>query len=80
MSKQLVFIVILLFGVLLLPDLVRRDPLEQNIAERLLGPRRGHPFGTDGFGRDVLSRTVHGARASLIVSLAAVVASLPVAA
>ena len=69
------FILILLLGILLLPDIIRWDPLEQNVAERLLGPRRGHLFGTDGFGRDVFSRTLHGARASLIVSLAAIVAS-----
>jgi peptide/nickel transport system permease protein len=38
-------------------------------AQRLRPPGPGHPFGTDSFGRDVLARTVHGARISLTVGL-----------
>ncbi|GIH73856.1 dipeptide/oligopeptide/nickel ABC transporter permease/ATP-binding protein [Planobispora longispora] len=36
------------------------------------GPGPDHPFGTDGLGRDVLSRVVYGARVSLIVGIGAV--------
>jgi peptide/nickel transport system permease protein len=32
----------------------------------------GHPLGTDNYGRDILSRSVHGARLSLFLSLAVV--------
>jgi peptide/nickel transport system permease protein len=39
-------------------------------------PSRTHPMGTDQLGRDILSRTVHGARLSMIVSLAAVAISM----
>ena len=35
-------------------------------------PSAAHPFGTDGFGRDVLSRVIHGSRISLTLALAAV--------
>ncbi|MBI4313152.1 MAG: ABC transporter permease [Chloroflexi bacterium] len=57
----------------LLADFVApRDPLAQDIAGRLLPPGNDHLFGTDGFGRDVFSRVVHGARASLFVSALAV--------
>lgn len=41
-------------------------------AERYLSPSLEHPFGTDKFGRDVLTRVLYGARISLSVSLLAV--------
>jgi peptide/nickel transport system permease protein len=34
-----------------------------------LGPSSGHPFGVDPLGRDVLARTVYGARVSLLVGI-----------
>ncbi len=52
------------------------DPLEQNSDERLLPPSTSHIFGTDGFGRDVFSRVLHGARISLYVALLSVVSSV----
>ncbi len=51
------------------------DPLEQEVGRRLAPPSATHLFGTDGFGRDVFSRTLHGARVSLAVALAAVAAA-----
>lgn len=52
------------------------DPLHQDIVARLKGPSAAHWLGTDQFGRDVLSRIIHGCRASLGVSVAAVGAAL----
>ena len=52
------------------------DPLAQDVLARLKGPSLAHWFGTDQFGRDVLSRVIHGCRASLGVSAAAVFAAL----
>jgi peptide/nickel transport system permease protein len=52
------------------------DPLHQNIVARMKGPSAAHWLGTDQFGRDVLSRIVHGCRASLGVSALAVAAAL----
>jgi peptide/nickel transport system permease protein/oligopeptide transport system permease protein len=46
------------------------DPLAQNLAESLQGPSRAHWFGTDSFGRDILSRVLYGARISLLVGVA----------
>ncbi len=43
------------------------DPLEQNVAERLMAPTAAHPLGTDTFGRDVLARLLHAARISLLI-------------
>jgi peptide/nickel transport system permease protein len=51
------------------------DPAEQVLLDALLPPSRMHPLGTDEFGRDVLSRVVYGARASLQVGLFAILAS-----
>jgi peptide/nickel transport system permease protein len=48
------------------------DPLKQDVVARLKGPSAAHWLGTDQFGRDVLSRIIHGWRASLAVSVAAV--------
>lgn len=59
-------VLLLLIVVALAPGLVTGiDPLEQDASHRLLPPGRGHPMGTDGFGRDVFSRVVHGTSASL---------------
>src|SRR5690606_38672089 len=40
------------------------DPLEPDYSAALQPPGPGHPLGTDDLGRDVLSRVIHGARAS----------------
>lgn len=41
------------------------DPLQSDPAQRLAAPSLAHLFGTDALGRDVFSRTVHGAVLSL---------------
>ena len=46
------------------------DPFRQAPINRLRPPSERFWFGTDQFGRDVFSRTVHGARVSLIVGFA----------
>lgn len=52
------------------------DPLFQDILHRMSGPSAAHWFGTDQFGRDVLSRVIYGLRASLAISFAAVFTAL----
>jgi len=47
------------------------DPRALALDDRLLPPGPAHPFGTDGLGRDVLSRVLYGGRVSLGVGLAA---------
>ncbi len=49
-----------------------QDPLAMAIASRLEGPTRAHPFGTDQYGRDVLSRVMTGAVTSIAVGVIAV--------
>src|SRR5216117_782856 len=48
-----------------------RDPLAMAGAARLEGPSRTHPFGTDQYGRDVLSRVMAGAPTSIAVGVGA---------
>lgn len=48
------------------------DPNDINVKAILLGPTYSHWMGTDGLGRDVLSRMLHGGRVSLLVGLVAV--------
>jgi len=58
---------------ILAPVIAPYDPSAQNIAEAQLEPPSiAHPFGTDQFGRDVLSRVLFGARLSLQVGVIAV--------
>jgi peptide/nickel transport system permease protein len=49
-----------------------RDPLEMSITGRLQGPSIQHLFGTDHFGRDLLSRVMTGAVTSILVGVIAV--------
>ncbi len=46
------------------------DPIATDAAQSLAPPSREHWLGSDHLGRDIYSRIVHGARVSLVVSLA----------
>jgi len=67
-------IIILLLIVLALigPALTPYDPIGVYMDARLTPPGLKHPFGTDDFGRDVLSRVLSGASVSLKVGVIAV--------
>jgi peptide/nickel transport system permease protein len=56
------------------PVLAPYDPVAQPnaVTEKDLPPSSAHPFGTDKFSRDVLSRVIYGARVSLGVAVASV--------
>lgn len=54
------------------PWLAPFDPTTLDVNNILQGPSAAHPFGTDGLGRDVLSRMLYGARVSLWVGFVAV--------
>lgn len=47
------------------------DPLAISPTEAFQGPSPAHWFGTDESGRDVFARTIHGARPSLLIGVAA---------
>ena len=54
------------------PSLAPLDPARQELALRLSGPSRLHPFGLDELGRDILARVLAGARISLLVGITVV--------
>lgn len=74
----LALLVLLVTTALFAPVLAPHPPTDQVLSKRLLPPAwlpggsSEHLLGTDKFGRDVLSRVIHGARVSLAVSLIAV--------
>lgn len=47
------------------PVIAPYDPIFQDATARLQAPSLAHPFGTDNFGRDILSRIIYGARVDL---------------
>lgn len=57
--------IILLMG-LFAPFVAPHDPLQQNLRNAYKTPSREYPFGTDQFGRCLLSRVIYGARISLL--------------
>jgi len=55
--------------VMFAPYIAPHDPLRSDLPNLLLPPSIDHPFGTDQFGRDVLSRVISGARVSIFVGI-----------
>lgn len=67
-------VAVLCLSALLAPVLTSFDPNAQPdlLGARFQAPSLAHPFGTDFFSRDVLSRVLHGARWSLGIAVASV--------
>jgi len=55
------------------PWIAPYNPILQNGDVRLMAPSLAHPFGTDNFGRDILSRVMWGARIDLQIAVIGVV-------
>ena len=66
------FLLLLAVVTLGAPWLMSASPVEQDYALVLSPPSAAHWLGTDDLGRDVLSRLVHGGRASLLGAFLAV--------
>ncbi len=65
MAGAVVLILIVLTA--LLVPLSPYDPEKSDITNRFQAPSKAHPFGTDGLGRDLMTRTFYGGRVSLTV-------------
>lgn len=68
------FLLIVVFAVLA-DILAPYAPTKSDYRNLLAAPSWAHPFGTDEFGRDVLTRVMYGSRVSLRVGLAVVIAT-----
>lgn len=77
----LVVVVLVVVTALLADQISPFDPNQQHLVDRLTPPawvEGGSPeyiLGTDGLGRDILSRVIHGSRVSLMVGFAAALVS-----
>ncbi|MBF6595311.1 MAG: ABC transporter permease [Thermaceae bacterium] len=67
---------LVVLGALLAPIIAPWDPLKFDAVHRLSGPSIAHWLGSDQYGRDLLSRSLYGARFSLSVALVSVGVSL----
>lgn len=70
-----IVIAIIVIAVLLAP-LSPYNPIESDIKNRYQAPSLNHPFGTDGLGRDLLTRCLYGGRVSLFVGFMVMVITL----
>jgi peptide/nickel transport system permease protein len=73
----LLLVSILALLALLAPWLGLADPLAQQLSSRLSPPSASQWFGSDSFGRDIFSRSIWGARPTLLVVLIALLISAP---
>jgi peptide/nickel transport system permease protein len=71
----LILTTIVIFAAVLAPVLSPMAPTTMQPDARFLSPSWDHPFGTDDFGRDQLSRVLYGARISLQVGIVAIAVS-----
>jgi peptide/nickel transport system permease protein len=69
----LIVFILLILTAAFAPQLAPFDPDKQDWRARLQGPTAAHLFGTDEFGRDLLSRTLHGGRVSLVAGVVPVI-------
>jgi peptide/nickel transport system permease protein len=67
-----VVVVVFAAVAILAPWVAPYDPEAIALNRNLAAPSWGHPFGTDSLGRDVLSRTIWGARISLTIGFVSV--------
>ncbi|HEX5868565.1 MAG TPA: ABC transporter permease [Beijerinckiaceae bacterium] len=76
LAVGVVLVVAMVLVALLAPWISPYDPDEQNVLMKLEPPSWEYLFGTDAFGRDVLSRVIWGARVSLFVGSVATLAGI----
>jgi len=77
LTVGLTLVAILILMALLAPLIAPFAPNLQTMASRLLAPSAQHWFGTDGFGRDLLSRVIYGARPTLLLVSLILVLTIP---
>ncbi|MBR2484582.1 MAG: ABC transporter permease [Oscillospiraceae bacterium] len=71
-----VMVLIVIFVAIAAPILTPYDVESMDMANALQPPGSGHPFGTDQYGRDLMTRIFYGTRISLIVGFTSVLFSM----
>ena len=71
-----ILVAVFVFFALFAPWITPRDPNAIDLPTRLQSSSGAHWFGTDELGRDILSRTIYGARISMLVGGSVVAVSL----
>lgn len=71
-----VMLLVIVLMALLAPLIAPYSPTGMRVSNRLKPPSFANWFGTDEFGRDVLSRIIYGSRASLGIGIAVVTTSM----
>ncbi|EXU77080.1 ABC transporter permease [Erwinia mallotivora] len=71
-------VAVLIITALLAPLQAPFDPNAQLMSARLMPPSALHWLGTDGFGRDLLSRVIYGARPTLLLVSLILLLTIPV--
>jgi peptide/nickel transport system permease protein len=74
----LIVVVAFVLVALLAPWIAPFDPIETSWSRIRKPPSWAHPFGTDENGRDVLSRLIRGARASLMAGVVSVLGAVAI--
>lgn len=65
-------LLVLMIAIALFPGIFAiSNPADQNMSVLLQKPSLAHPFGTDNFGRDIMSRVIYGARIDLMIGFIA---------
>jgi peptide/nickel transport system permease protein len=77
---SLIIIILLILASVCAPLLTPYDYEATDLINKMKPPSSEHPFGTDNYGRDILTRVLYGGRMSLLISLVAVVMSMIVGA
>jgi peptide/nickel transport system permease protein len=67
-----------LIAALIAPWLAPFDPIAQDIGQRLSPPTLIHLLGTDGLGRDILSRLIYGTRPTLALVALVMILTVPI--
>ncbi|MED1021921.1 ABC transporter permease [Bacillus mycoides] len=81
-KNKFVVMGVIILGVLTIASLFAfvspYDPSKMSIPDRLQESSMSHPFGTDDYGRDYLTRALYGGRVSLAVGFLAMVVSITI--
>jgi len=82
-NNKLTLVAVIVLGIIILmavfaPIVAPHDPNEIHFGEELQGPSGKYLFGTDEFGRCILSRIIHGSRISLVVGFVPTIISMTV--